>query len=234
MPRSPLPLTALLLTACATRPSTLPDDPCRVLVKSVRLPDRDWLPWFTRFAEHAWVEVRLGDQATRIEWNKYLDAIAHTPLRPPDLANDERWERGVAVHAEWTGERARELGERILAVAHRFPDATGYRAWPGPNSNTFVAWLAREVGMGVLLPPTAVGKDYTPWLAAGLSSTRLGLHVDTALLGAQVGLVEGVELHLLGLTAGIALWPPALELPFLPAFPGGWFALGSSPTAEPQ
>ena len=38
-------------------------------------------------------------------------------------------------------------------------------------------------------------------------------------VGAQVGLAEGVELHLLGLTLGVDLWPPQVKLPFLPAIP---------------
>ena len=31
-----------------------------------------------------------------------------------------------------------------------------------------------------------------------------------------MGLREGLELHLLGLTLGVGLWPPALKLPLLP------------------
>jgi hypothetical protein len=40
-------------------------------------------------------------------------------------------------------------------------------------------------------------------------------------------LVEGIELHLLGLTVGVGLWPPVLKLPFLADIPGGWFRFGS-------
>lgn len=216
-----------IATACATRPSALPRADCQVLVKSVRLPERDWLPWYTRFAEHAWVEIADAAGRERIEWNRGARAVLHCDLDADDLTGatgaDERWEEGVAVVARWTGERAAAIAARIREVADRFPDAASYSAWPGPNSNTFIAWLAREAGFGVALPPNAVGKDYATWLAAGLSTTGVGLRLDTAVLGAQVGLVEGVELHLLGLTAGVGLWPPCVKLPFLPAIPGGWF-----------
>jgi hypothetical protein len=41
------------------------------------------------------------------------------------------------------------------------------------------------------------------------------------LLGAAIGLEEGVELHFLGLTAAVRLFPPSLALPFLPSLPQG-------------
>ncbi len=232
--RLPFAVTlALLLSACAMRPSRLHIDDHLVAVKSVRLPERSWLPWYTRFAEHAWVDIATPSGCERIEWNKGVGGILHSEIGREGLIADVRWEEGVAVHAVWRGEAARVLGERIRAVADTFPDAQGYRAWPGPNSNTFIAWLARDTGMGVDLPPNAVGRDYTEWLAVGVSTTGLGLRVDTPILGASAGLVEGVELHAIGLTAGVGLWPPSLKLPFLPAIPGGWFAPWSGPPAEP-
>jgi hypothetical protein len=222
-------LSLLLLGACATRPSTLPRGDYQILVKSVRLPERNWLPWYTRFAEHVWVEIADAQGRERIEWNRGFDAVVHTELDTNDLTGDatadERWDRSVAVLARWTGGNAVALATRIRAVADDFPNAADYRAWPGPNYNTFIAWLAREASFGIELPANAVGKDYAGWLAAGVSTTGLGLHLDTAVLGVQAGLVEGVELHLLGLTAGVGLWPPSLKLPFLPAIPGGWFGI---------
>ena len=62
-----------------------------------------------------------------------------------------------------------------------------------------------------------------PWVRAGVTTSRLGLELESPYLGVQVGLQEGVELHLIGLTAGVGLWPPSLKLPFLPAIPWEWF-----------
>ena len=220
----------LLLVACALRPPQLQPAPYHVVVKSVRLPERDWLPWYTRCAEHAWVDVKDAAGWHRVEWNQRLDHVRVEPMSGEVAGHDLRWEEGVAVWACYRGERARELAAAILATAKAYPDATNYRAWPGPNSNTFVEWLAQETGLPLVMPPSAIGKDYTPWLRAGFTSSRTGIEVETMLLGAQVGLCEGAELHLLGLTLGVGLWPPALKLPFLPAIPGGWFAPGSDPT----
>ena len=46
-------------------------------------------------------------------------------------------------------------------MAREYPYANTYTLWPGPNSNTFVAWIARAVpDLEVDLPATAIGKDY--------------------------------------------------------------------------
>ncbi|MBK8101527.1 MAG: DUF3750 domain-containing protein [Planctomycetes bacterium] len=214
-----------VLAGCAVRPSTVAEQEHLVVVKSVRLPDRDWLPWFTRFAEHAWVDVKSGSAWHRVEWNAHLDEVWVAAIDARVAMLDERWDRGVAVHAVHCGDAAALLGAAILQTARGYPDVLGYQAWPGPNSNSFVVWLSRQVpGFSLQLPPNAVGKDFTPWLRIGGTTTGTGVAIDTAVLGAQVGLAEGVELHLLGLTAGVGLWPPQLKLPFLPAIPAGWFS----------
>lgn len=71
------------------------------------------------------------------------------------------------------------------------------------------------------MPTTAVGKDYTSWARAGLTTSRTGIELDTSFLGAEIGLKEGVQVHFLGLTVGVGLWPPTIKLPFLPGIPFG-------------
>ena len=41
---------------------------------------------------------------------------------------------------------------------YRYKDR--YLPWPGPNSNTFVAWVLRKAGVEFDLPWKALGKDY--------------------------------------------------------------------------
>src|SRR5262249_31955647 len=90
-----------------------------------------------------------------------------------------------------------------------------YRVWPGPNSNTFVATMLRAVPeLGVTLPPTAVGKDFRPGLFLGATDSRTGLEASLwGVLGLKVGWVEGVELNVLGLVAGLDLRQPGLKVP---------------------
>ncbi len=68
--------------------------------------------------------------------------------------------------------------------------------------------------LGVSLPPNAVGRDYPRRLYAGLTDSGTGVELNLRGLAAvKVGWVEGVELDLLGLVAGLDLRHPALKLP---------------------
>jgi hypothetical protein len=122
----------------------------------------------------------------------------------PDLLVDRR------------GPEAEVLIAKVIAAAKRYPYNDRYAVWPGPNSNTFTAFVARQVPeLRLDLPPTAVGKDYLPnddLLAKAPSGT--GLQVSVAgLAGVMVAAEEGLEINLLGLTVGVDAWPPALKLP---------------------
>ena len=98
--------------------------------------------------------------------------------------------------------------------SYPYPDT--YRTWPGPNSNTFVAHVARAVPeLRVDLPPTAIGKDYLPdGAVAARSPSGTGVQLSLfGLLGLLVGLEEGIEVNVLGLTLGVDVMAPALKLP---------------------
>lgn len=118
------------------------------------------------------------------------------------------------VLAQWTGAEA----ERLLAVLRApdgYPHRDTYRLWPGPNSNTYVDHCLREAGLRLDLHPMAVGKDYRgPWgFGLGATTTRSGLQVETPVVGAKLGVLDGLELHLLTTTFGIDLVPPAIKTP---------------------
>jgi hypothetical protein len=93
-----------------------------------------------------------------------------------------------------------------------------YQAWPGPNSNTFVAAVADAVpDAAIVLPPTAVGKDFPyhgRWLRRTASGTGLRLTLG-GYFGLTLAWVEGIEVNLLGAVAGLGLRRPALKLPGL-------------------
>jgi hypothetical protein len=114
--------------------------------------------------------------------------------------------------------------ERMIPLIHEairryaYPNIGDYRAWPGPNSNTFVAAIIAAVpGMLAALPPTAVGKDFPidrRWV--GLTPSRTGIRVNLGgYLGVAIGWVEGVEVNLLSAVAGIDIRRPAIKLPGL-------------------
>jgi Protein of unknown function (DUF3750) len=117
-----------------------------------------------------------------------------------------------------------EIAERMIPLireairGYAYPNIGDYRAWPGPNSNTFVAAIIASVpGMLAALPPTAVGKDFPinrRWI--GLTPSRTGIRLNLGgYLGIAVVLVEGFEVNLLSAVAGIDIRRPAIKLPGL-------------------
>jgi hypothetical protein len=114
------------------------------------------------------------------------------------------------------GEGVEALIDSVEAAVADYPYPTTYRTWPGPNSNTFTAHVARRVPeLRLDLPPTAVGKDYLPnGSPAAVTPSGTGLQLSLlGLAGVLVGIEEGVELNVLGLTFGLDWNRPALKLP---------------------
>jgi len=231
----------LLLGGCATTPpSAIPRDDWIVAVKSARLTGR--FPFFTRFAHHAWIDVKRGDEASwvRVEVRGRGRGVLVRPIAPKDARNDS-WFGGRPVHLLRliTGEEARAIAGPIetVALAEKQRYVDDYLMWPGPNSNTFVAEMAEALPeLDFLFDANAVGKDWPGWIDAGRTSSKTGVRLDTPIAGVAVGLREGVELHVIGLTLGVRLWPPSLALPFLPTIPQGFaveFREPATPDAPP-
>ena len=96
------------------------------------------------------------------------------------------------------------------------PTPHEYRAWPGPNSNTFTAYIARQAPeLGLDLPSNAVGKDFLPGGALfATAPSGSGFQVSLyGLAGVLLAVDEGFELNLLGLSIGLDATVPALKLP---------------------
>lgn len=156
---------------------------------------------YTRMEVIGW-GVRQGGYALRVY---YGTPDAQWYGNPPTLLRELRGEDEIDA-----------LIERLETVAHGYPHWNEYRMWPGPNSNTFIAYLGRAVPeLQLDLPPTAIGKDYLPDGALTASApSGGGVQVSLAgLLGLIVAPEEGIEINLLGLSAGVDLSPPALKLP---------------------
>jgi hypothetical protein len=131
-------------------------------------------------------------------------------------APDSRW-FGAAPEllAELRGDAAAPLIPRIERAAAEYPYADTYRVWPGPNSNTFTAFVLRAVPeLCADLPATAIGKDYLGTALFARTPSGTGAQVSVfGLLGVLAGVEEGVELNVLGLTFGIDPLQLSLKLP---------------------
>jgi hypothetical protein len=176
--------------------------------------------WRGVFGVHSWVAVKPARAKAYtvyevIGWKLRWD---DTAVSIGERDADARWfGNAPELLAEKRGAEAEALIPRIDKAARSYPHGDEYSAWPGPNSNTFTAWVTREVPeLRADLPPTAIGKDYLGnSVFAAAPSGSGGQFSVVGVLGVTVSTVEGLELNLLGLTFGIDPWPPALKLPLL-------------------
>jgi hypothetical protein len=66
------------------------------------------------------------------------------------------------------------------------------------------------------LPPNAIGRDFRPLPYLGWTDSGTGVEASIwGVLGLKIGWVEGVELNVLGLVAGVDLRHPGVKLPGL-------------------
>lgn len=169
---------------------------------------------------HTWVAVKPASAPayTVYEIIGWRARRGQSALVIRNRAPDMRWFGAEPeLLAERRGAGVDELISRIDRAARSYPWQEEYTLWPGPNSNTFTAWVARAVPeLGVDLPPTAIGKDYlgaklldTAPSGSGMQLSLFGLAALTA------SSVEGFEVNLLGLTFGINPFDPALKLPLI-------------------
>ncbi|GGY75212.1 hypothetical protein GCM10007071_23040 [Marinobacter zhanjiangensis] len=117
--------------------------------------------------------------------------------------------------ASISGHAASQLIPDIEQAIADYPYPDTYEAWPGPNSNTFVAWVIRRVpGLDVNLPNTAIGKDYlgNDYLAQTPSGVGYQLSAG-GYFGILAGVREGLELNVLGLSLGVDPRHLAIKLP---------------------
>ena len=177
--------------------------------------------WKGIFATHCWIVVKPkgADAYTRYDYTAW-----GAPIRVNGFEADGRWFGRVPdVVFAADGETAERAIPQIQAAidAYRFAEIGDYRAWPGPNSNTFVAAvMAAAPELDAKLPTTAIGKDYPyggEWIAVTPSKTGLRLTLG-GYGGVTVGWREGLEINVLGAVFGIEFLRPAINLPGLGRF----------------
>ncbi|WP_375463453.1 DUF3750 domain-containing protein [uncultured Methylobacterium sp.] len=178
--------------------------------------------WRGIFAHHSWIVVKAAGAP---RYTRYDVVGWGRPVRTDGWAADGRWfgnapEPVLALD----GPAAEAAIPAVRAAVESYPHraAGSYQAWPGPNSNTFAAHvLAHIPDSGASLPPTALGKDWTPLgTFAEITPSRTGLRLSLAgYAGLTLGWVEGIEINLLGAVAGLDLRRPAVKLP-------GWGRIG--------
>jgi hypothetical protein len=179
---------------------------------------RSYEPLPRLVAVHTWIAYRrAGEEKYRVyEAHRFRPRLSGRAVRTCEKYYPDRKWHGAppTLLFEVRGEAAEQAIEGIEAAVAAYPDA--YRLWPGPNSNTLVAALARSVDeLKVDLPPTAIGKDFLPgWHVLAPAPSGTGWQVSLlGMLGVLVALEEGIEVNLFGAVFGVDLKPPAFKLP---------------------
>ena len=178
---------------------------------------RTW-GWKGYFGVHTWVAVKPADAKSytvfevigwRLRWG-------NTVLVVRDRAPDERWFGSVPeLLADRRGPGVDDLIKRVEAAARAYPYSGEYRLWPGPNSNTFTAWIGRSVPeLEIDMPATAIGKDYLGGRLVASPPSGHGIQFSLfGVLGLIASRVEGLEVNVLGLIVGLNPLRPSLNLP---------------------
>jgi hypothetical protein len=225
------PLLVLLLAGCSTLArdpnwrdarrdsSAQAPDPATTPEAVIQVYAARTVGWKGVLGVHTWIAVKRSDAPsyTRYEvigWGVDRGAAA---LRVNRTGPDNYWFGSRPdLLVDRRGDGVDALIDRVEAAVRAYPYPSSYRTWPGPNSNTFTAFVGRAVPeLRLDLPPTAVGKDFlaggTP---VGFTPSGTGVQLSLfGLAGVLVGWEEGVELNLLGLTFGVDWNRPALKLP---------------------
>lgn len=209
-------------------PTGLAPDPAKTPEAVIQVYAARAVAWRGIFSMHTWIAVKPSGapRFTRYEVLGFGVSQGAPAVRVDRMGPDNYWfgdkptiifdRRGPGVDA---------LIDKITAAVASYPYPHEYHAWPGPNSNTFTAYIARAVPeLGLALPANAVGKDFLPGFrvfAAAPSAT--GYQVSLfGVAGLLVARDEGVELNLLGLDIGVDFVKPGVKLPGV-----GWIGIGS-------
>jgi hypothetical protein len=175
--------------------------------------------WRGIFAVHTWIATKPAYATDyyvhqKVGWRKWqgLPVIVSEPDIP-----DKLW-YGITpeIILDLRGPQAEKAIAGIYEAINTYPYKQQYVMWPGPNSNTFTAYIYRKVPeLDADLPVTAIGKDFLSDVYF-FSSTPSNTGSQASLLGLvgiAVALKEGIELNILGLVFGIDPIDLAIKLP---------------------
>lgn len=119
------------------------------------------LPGIESIAIHAWFVVKHADSAEFHRWEVWVTAAdpygyVRMDLFPPegDLGAGSAY-----VLAELTGAESEPVIMFIETRSSDYPCRGRFDLVWGPNSSTYVQWILSGAGWGVVLPPSAIGKD---------------------------------------------------------------------------
>ncbi len=166
-------LTLVSVSACSNadwrtasrEPAGLAPDPEQTSEAVIEVYGADAFSWRGWFAIHTWIAVKpaQASEYTVYEVVGWRVKRGLSALREYTTSTPDRFWYGAEpeVLLSITGDKAAELIPRIQEAVDRYPWANEYTVFPGPNSNTFPAWVGLQVPeLGLDLPFSAIGSGY--------------------------------------------------------------------------
>ncbi|WP_438862449.1 DUF3750 domain-containing protein [Neptunicella sp.] len=125
----------------------------------------DAFSWRGWFAVHTWIAVKQQDAAdyTVYEVVGWRVKSGLPALRQYQTTTPDRYWYGAKPEKVLSiqGDQAARLIPQMISAIDRYPWADQYTLFPGPNSNTFPAWVGLQVPeLGLVMPFNAIGSGY--------------------------------------------------------------------------
>jgi hypothetical protein len=151
----------------ARRDSTgLSPDPAATRKAVIQVFAAPAVSWRGVFSVHTWIAVKPtgAPRFTRYEVLGFGVANGAPALRIDRMRPDNYWFGArPQILLDRRGAGVDRMTARVRDAVGSYPYLDSYRPWPGPNSNTFLAHIARQVpGLAIQRPSNAVGKDFLP------------------------------------------------------------------------
>ena len=161
-------IASLWVTSWALEPEPVAKasapDPLRHQDAIIQVYGADVWGFRGNFAIHTWIATKSFGASDYqiyqvIGWRlrrgrSVLSVTEGNPARP--------WYGSPAILLhEIRGAEAESLIDRVHDAARRYPFDREYKMWPGPNSNSFTAWIGLEVPeLNLDLPVKAIGQAW--------------------------------------------------------------------------
>lgn len=164
---------SLLATACAPHdwrdasrePAGIAADPEQTPAPVIEFYAADAYSWRGWFAVHTWLAIKPEGASpyTVYEVVGWRVRSGLPALRSYQTPTPDRYWYGARPEKILfiQGPKAKQLIPKVEAAIKRYPWASQYRVFPGPNSNTFPAWIGRQVPeLELKMPFSAIGSGY--------------------------------------------------------------------------
>jgi len=165
-------IAGILLTACsdkdwrtASRESAgIAPDPATTHEAVLQVYGARAWGWRGWFAIHTWIAAkRTGEDYYTVYdvvgWRSHHNKPVM--LVRQDIPDRLWYGEMPKIIKEYRGKGVDDLIDSVEQAAQDYPWKTDYKVFPGPNSNTFTAWVAKQVPeLDLKLPFTAIGSGY--------------------------------------------------------------------------